>query len=345
MRDLYLDGALGPNTIVGAEDGSERVRFEELWLRERGAMPAGGAAGARSERPLRELQQLTRQLLLPLGEFTSGGWLRHRRAFLIAAVGLFPLIIIALLGGETNVARGYWAVAAYFSILWAAFFYHAYPAPAVNLGDAAFCFLGSAFCCTLLLYGIYTLSGAQLLVPWTHSPSVLRRIVGFIGGIGLPEEGCKAAILMLLFQRKDRLSPQTMLFYGLMAGLGFGIYEGVRYQFLGNLASAQTVGGYYLLNVLRLTSLPFLHAVWTGVAGYFFGLALLYPRRRWGLCGIAIGLPAVLHGMYDMLSGSGAEIVVAVVSVFVMNLYLAHTMELERLLRDVGSGPPSEPRA
>jgi len=33
------------------------------------------------------------------------------------------------------------------------------------------------------------------------------------------------------------IPPQAMLFYGLMAGLGFGIYEGVSYQTAATSAS------------------------------------------------------------------------------------------------------------
>ena len=158
--------------------------------------------------------------------------------------------------------------------------------------------------------------------------------MGFVGGVGVAEELCKAMVLVIMFRRKDQLSPHTMLFYGLMAGLGFGLFEGVRYQWQFNLNMTQSAQGYYLLNVLRLTSLPFLHAVWTGIAGYFLGFALRYPERRVGLWITAIGLPAVLHGTYNTFSRHGFGLFVAVFSVFALNLYMARSMELDRLLRD-----------
>jgi hypothetical protein len=33
------------------------------------------------------------------------------------------------------------------------------------------------------------------------------------------------------------------------------------------------------LNLIRLTTLPFLHAIWTGITGYFIGFARLCPDR------------------------------------------------------------------
>ena len=346
LKSHYLEGSIGPNTPLESEEGRERIPFQVLWHRLQG--------GAENPAPLPEaepilrppgfalragedLQSLTPHLLVPWAEFKSGNWLRHRRAFLIAAVGLMPLMIIAALGESGNFDQAYWAIALYFSVLWAAFFYHAYPAPSVNLKDAAFCFFGSALCCSLILWilyrTVYTYTPAKHLLPWLGSASLLKQWFAFVFAVGLPEELCKASILVLMFQRKDDLLPHTILFYGLLAGLGFGIYEGVRYQFGFNWDYNHSIKSYYLLNVLRLTSLPFLHSVWTGIAAYFLGFALRYPERQRGLWICAIGLPALLHGTYNTFSRSGIGVLTAVVSVLALNLYRAQSRELEKTLR------------
>ena len=59
----------------------------------------------------------------------------------------------------------------------------------------------------------------------------------------------------------------------------------------------------FFLNIARLTSLPFLHAIWCGIAGYFSAFAMLYPKYRRSLYFLAIAIPALLHGIYDTLSG------------------------------------------
>jgi RsiW-degrading membrane proteinase PrsW (M82 family) len=334
LVSLYRKGALGPYTPVESEDGSTRVRLGELLDRNRRFLDAFAAGPAPASLPKDDSRRLTGHLLVPWDELKSGRWLRQRRAFLIAGVGLMPLAILAYFGEEVDIGKAYWAIAVYFSLLWGGFFYHAFPAPEVNLRDAAFCLFGSALSCTVILYGVYKLTPTGFLLPWIHSPSLWRSWIGFVGGVGVAEELCKAIILIIMFRRKDCLSPHTMLFYGLMAGLGFGLFEGVRYQFQFNWGMSQTPQGYYLLNVLRLTSLPFLHAVWTGIAGHFLGFAFRYPERRVGLWIAAIGLPAVLHGTYNTFSRHGFGLFVAVFSVFALNLYMARSMELDRLLRD-----------
>jgi RsiW-degrading membrane proteinase PrsW (M82 family) len=111
--------------------------------------------------------------------------------------------------------------------------------------------------------------------------------------------------------------------YGLVCGLGFGIREGVLYQTGSNVVAAQgNLAIYYLENMLRLTSLPFLHAIWTGIAGYFIGYAYEYRQRQAGLLIVAIGLPAILHGCYDVFSDSLLGVGIAAFSVLVLGLYL-----------------------
>ena len=163
---------------------------------------------------------------------------------------------------------------------------------------------------------------------------IQRRHFGYIFGVGVPEEACKALILFYIARRGAAQAPQAMLFYGLMAGLGFGIYEGVDYQMERNLRFSHFASEYYLLNMLRLTTLPFLHAIWTGIAGYFIGFAHLYPQRKRGLLIVAIGLPALLHGFYDTFSTSVLGLFFALLSVFALYLYLAKTVELEKVLKE-----------
>lgn len=341
LVELYRRGAVGPHTPVESEDGEVVLTLGQLLDRDRKLLLAFTSGGRVATGPTAEgaatrgeSRHLIAHLLVPWAELRSGSWLRHRRAFLIAGVGLLPLLVMAYAGEETDIRKAYWAIACYFSLLWAGFFYHAFPAPQVNLRDAAFCLFGSALSCTVVLYGVYLITPTGVLLPWIHSPSQFRAWIGFVGGVGVAEELCKAIILIIMFQRKDRLSPHAMLFYGLMAGLGFGMFEGVRYQFLFNKSLSQSVEGYYLLNVLRLTSLPFLHAVWSGIAGHFVGFALQYPERRVGLWIAAIGVPAVLHGTYDTFSRHGFGLFVAVFSVLTLNLYMGRSMELDRLLRE-----------
>lgn len=94
-------------------------------------------------------------------------------------------------------------------------------------------------------------------------------IVGYVFGVGITEEFTKMLPLLYLEKRsREPILAQTLVYYGLMAGIAFGVFEGVEYQTTVNINADYTSA--FLLNIARLTSLPFMHAVWAGIAGYLW---------------------------------------------------------------------------
>ena len=168
---------------------------------------------------------------------------------------------------------------------------------------------------------------------FTSAPFPLS-ILGYILGIGLTEEFAKMIPLLVLERRaREPQLPQTMVFYGLMAGIAFGVFEGVQYQTSINIRADYTTA--FVLNIARLTSLPFLHAVWAGICGYFVGMAGLYPQYRKSLYVLALFIPATLHGLYDLFAGGFylISLVIAFLSVFLLMAYLRRSNALREKLR------------
>ena len=358
LRTLHLHGVVRPETPISLEQGGPEVLFKELWSQLEQEVASSGATRpgfvAPSALPMavqdsftrragEDLRMLSPHLLLPLEELRSFRWLENRKALSIAGIGLLPLVIYAGFGGGQQIGNAFWAMALYFSMLWALFFYYVFPAREVRFSAASFSFFATGLLSLVILLHLYRSWPLSELLTWTRpSQGFTTRWLGFVLGVGFPEELCKALVLLFLAARFGPFAPQAMLFYGLMAGLGFGIYEGVSYQMQHNFRFAD--GGYayrdrtsyaaeyYLLNMIRLTTLPFLHAIWTGMAGYFIGFAAQYPQRRRGLLIVALGLPALLHGSYNAFSGSALGLVTALLSVLALNLYLAKSVDFERLL-------------
>jgi RsiW-degrading membrane proteinase PrsW (M82 family) len=161
----------------------------------------------------------------------------------------------------------------------------------------------------------------SLLYSFTGSDLVILRLTGFIFGVGLLEEAAKAIpLLLIIYRAKEPYIPQSLVFYGLMSGIAFGVFEGVQYQMTVN-----TQLGYadaFFMNVARLTSLPFLHAVWAGIAGYFIAFANLYPKYRRALYFLAITVPATIHGLYDTLGWNIPGLLLTLFSVILLMGYL-----------------------
>ncbi len=344
LQRLHEGGTLPNDTVIQIDGDNSWFTFEELVRAEnsdttRSTSPLPGSEKRQSfrERTNDDWRVLKRHILVPWEEVRGMRWLDNRRLMGVAAIGLFPLLIIALFiqPGFTNAA--YWATAFYFSVMWGVFFYFVFPAPGVTIRNCLICFFGTGLFSVSLLKIVYFLLDSYFdWRIWMFDPNSLTRWAGWIFGVGIPEEICKMLVLFYLARNFSPFQPQTLLYYGLMAGLGFGIYEGVNYQANVNPFISRNIGDYYIYNVVRLTALPFIHAIWTAIAGYFIGYAYQFPERKRGLLIIAIALPAFLHGTYNAVSLTStlASLGVALISVFALNLYLAKSRDFEQVLRD-----------
>lgn len=345
LRELYAAGTLQHDTPVRAETEGEWTPLARFWANRFTEEPPGTPGSTTEPPPLvapaNGRAPLKRHILVPWEEVSKMKWLDSRRLLGVAAVGLFPLFVIATFNQIGEFKAAYWAVAFYFSSLWAIFFYFVFPAPHVTVRRSLFCFFGTGiFSISILQLVYYAIAEYTDLLRWAEIPNqvpaqfLLTRWGASIFGIGLPEELCKSLVLFSLWRRHGPTPPQTMLFYGLMAGLGFGIYEGVYFQTGRNLMISGSVGEYYLLNVLRLTALPFIHAIWSGICGYFIGFASQYPSRKKGLILVAISLPTFLHGTYNAAGNPLGSLGVALISVLALNLYLAKSRDFEKVLTE-----------
>jgi RsiW-degrading membrane proteinase PrsW (M82 family) len=172
-----------------------------------------------------------------------------------------------------------------------------------------------------------------------------------IYSVGLPEELAKAipvlavALIYRLFGRRP-LAPRDYLFLGAVSGLVFGASEVVHYFTVNGVAQfyltvqaalpsiqqliitghsapdslfAVLIGPvrYFILEfVWRFVTDPISHACWSGLTGYFIGLAAT-GRHRWYAVGwIGLAAAAILHGLNDWsrVNGHWLWIVITLVS-------------------------------
>jgi RsiW-degrading membrane proteinase PrsW (M82 family) len=324
VRKFLADGSLYPHDLARdvAEPLVQPVPLERLLAKAGVVLERASAreqwAGWRA---------LDLKTILPLREIFSPPYWQDRRFIYLSLLGLMPVLLLGRLEGP---AAGYWIIAAYVSVLWSLLFYSLFSTPQTEVRACLACFGVSAAGSVVLTRGIMQLPPWSAIYPFIESGSLLRQVIGWLG-VGINEELSKAAILFYLVRRPGSiLAPQTVVLYGLLCGLGFGIHEAVIYQTGSNRSAPLDV--FYFLNFIRLTSLPFLHAIWTGIAGYFIAFAALNRRRQIPLWVLAIAIPAVLHALYDVSAMTIPGIVVAVVSVGLLSVYLASAGRMQKAL-------------
>ena len=304
-----------------AESGVEGT-VEEL-LAVRGIRPRVRNRGTLME----QLRYIGHAFIFPKDDMERHHIMEDKRLLILAIVGLSLSIIMLLPIGGYLV---FYAVSLYFATIWGLFFAYFFRTRQISKSKAVSTFFLTQLGVFIIFSGLNELN---FFYAFTSAPFPLS-ILGYILGIGLTEEFAKMIPLLVLERRaREPQLPQTMVFYGLMAGIAFGVFEGVQYQTSINIRADYTTA--FVLNIARLTSLPFLHAVWAGICGYFVGMAGLYPQYRKSLYVLALAIPATLHGLYDLFAGSFylVSLVIAFLSVFLLMAYLRRSNALRERLR------------
>lgn len=159
----------------------------------------------------------------------------------------------------------------------------------------------------------------------TESTSIVGRLIGFVGGVGLLEETVKILpVWWIYIHRKEEDSLSTIVFLGCISGFAFGVAEAANYSIsyaLGLKYGRIGFSDYLVAQMTRMITLPLLHAVWSGIFAYFVSLASVNRRVGKGLLLSGLLIAAGLHGFYDALSDSLIGIAVAVVSMLVFVAY------------------------
>lgn len=279
-----------------------------------------------------QLRKIGTELIVPKKSFVNKQWLSDKNLLILAIIGLVPSMLMTIPLGDWGV---FYAIALYFSCIWGLFFYYLFKTPQVTIRTTVVVF----FITQQFVFVAWDLIGLPKLNFFYKLIEVgfPLNLFGYILGVGVTEELAKAIPLLIIYKKaKQPLLPQTLVYYGLMSGIAFGVFEGVQYQMGVNIQLDYT--GAFFMNIARLTSLPFLHAIWCGIAGYFIAFANLYPKYRISLYFLAISIPAILHGLYDTFCGSTLGLLIALpitfLGVILLMTYLKQGVNYQSKLRN-----------
>lgn len=288
----------------------------------------------RSERPLQNLLDDFRALpfdaLFPLGRWLGDQPWRMRCVQALLFFALFPLSLAHLWGVDADIHDAAWAIGTYFALLWGYVLWALVQPGQLKRRNLLLISLFTAVVGVFLVLTLQKLpfiSALYTATEWHFSPV---RLLGFVGGVGLLEEAVKLLpVFWLAVKLREISTPREAAFYAGVSGLAFGVAEAVAYSIqyteLNTIGMAYGVvgsGNYVVSEFLRLITLPFLHCVFSGIAGYYLGLSLLAPQRRTALLLLGIGVTAVLHGLYDFFAGGWLGLVVAGVTILTFVAYL-----------------------
>ncbi len=282
-----------------------------------------------------QIKTIGRELIIPSSLINKQHWVSDKRLLILAIVGLSPLLLIMPLSIINVDYLTFYAISLYFSVIWGLFFYYLFRTPQVTIKRTlAIFFITQAFVFLFFGLGINYLNFVYAL---KGSENFFIKLIFYIFAVGVTEEFSKAVpIYLTVAKAKEPLIPQTLVYYGLMSGIAFGVFEGVEYQLGVNIELDYSSA--FFMNIARLTSLPFLHAVWAGIGAYFISFAKLYPLYRKSLYFLSLAIPALLHGVYDVCSGYTFGFVISMITtilaVVLLMTYLKQGVNMQSKLKN-----------
>jgi RsiW-degrading membrane proteinase PrsW (M82 family) len=272
-----------------------------------------------------QIQSFGLNLLLPKDSISFKTLKGDSKLIIISLVGLAPAFLIKFTLASVIT---FYAIALYFSLIWALFFYTVFKTSQVSVKKTIYIFFSVQ---VLIFFSVFVLDINQFNPFYKliedESPFI-SRVIGFVFGVGVFEEFIKILpVYFFIKYSKEPLLPQTVVFYGLISGIGFGVFEGVVYQI--GVNSKLDYNTSFFMNIARLTSLPFLHAVWSGISSYFIAFSFLYPIKRYAMWLLAIMIPAILHGLYDVFTWSLIGLFIAYLGVALLIIYLKNAKDFQ----------------
>lgn len=305
-------------------DTDVQVRTVNYYLKQANLKPHRQNGGA----IFNQLRKIGSELIFPKTALFSKQFIYDRRFLILALVGLMPMVFMYVPFGGFLL---FYEISIYFSIIWGLFFYVCFKTFQVRLKTTlAIFFLTQAF-----VFTIWDIMGLPAFNPFYAllDTALPTRLLGYIFGVGFCEEVVKMLPLLIVLRRaKEPMIPQTVVYYGLISGIAFGVWEGVQYQMTVN-AELQYDASFFM-NIVRLTSLPFLHACWCGIAGYFLAFAHLYPKYRRGLYFLSIVIPMTIHGLYDTFSDwIFLPLIIVFFGLLLLTIYLKQGINYQSKLR------------
>lgn len=281
----------------------------------------------------REFKVLNYRELIPLGEFFSKNILNKKAVRWIMIFGLIPLIYAWYVReSDLGFTQVVWLIEIYFCMFWAIFFYSLIQ-PSKNIWKQGISYaLFTTVIGIPILLSLQTMPVIKNLYDETNSNNLADNLIGFIFGVGILEETCKALPLIIFGLRKKTIKNiNDGMFLGLLSGLGFAASEGVTYtvRATANAIYYGNATGQVLTFLHRIISGPLQHGTWAGISGWFIAVAAQKEGKKWPIVTVGILFMALLHGLYDSFADSFIGIVVAAFGYLVFMAYLIHNSKIE----------------
>lgn len=219
------------------------------------------------------------------------------------------------------------------SILWLAFFLREDRQPEPKGAILKVFFIGMLSTFPVIILGLAITSVMREI----GFPIYLISFIGIVFVAAIVEEIAKYLVIKHSILEDSAVDePPDLMIYAITAALGFAAMENIIFLFPGREALFGITPQFFIQDlitgsIIRFVSGTFLHALATGVIGYFLALSIMNPKYRKKLVWVGLIIAILLHGFYNFSiitsENNGLWFIVApilLLSLFIIVLFLFH---------------------
>jgi protease PrsW len=153
-----------------------------------------------------------------------------------------------------------------------------------------------------ILAGLLSIIFECLFFDLTSNTNLSRNIGIFINifiGVALVEEYFKYLVVRKgAINDPDFDEPVDAMLYMIIAGLGFAALENTL-VFLGFTSHSASIPIIIPLAIFRFVGATFLHALASGLIGFFLAMSFLKQKHKYKLIVVGLSISTFLHGLYN----------------------------------------------
>ena len=251
--------------------------------------------------------------------------------YILLAIVLIPILAL-FTSGIPMLSYSIYGV--YFASIWALILYKIIATKQTDLRIVLIISIATVIVSGILITLFHQSSIWSLFKNLIDSNNLIFKFFAMLIGVAIIEEALKQVfVYVILIRDKKVILPRTAILYGMIAGLAFGIFEGIQYQMTLNKTFTMDVN--YFTNIIRLTSLPFFHAMWAGIGAYFISLSFIELKYKYSFRLMGLFIPALLHALYNTFGLNVFGIAIVILSTILLTVYLTKSDMVGKQLNNI----------
>lgn len=165
----------------------------------------------------------------------------------------------------------------------------------------------------------------QEVAKFDLSPFLISLLNVFIG-VALVEEILKYSVVKIsVLNNPEFDEPLDVMLYMVIAALGFAALENILI-FLSSEAYVLELGETLILASFRFISATFLHALASGILGFFLAMSFCETKRRNIFLVAGFSISIILHGLYNfsiMREGGFSRLVTPIIIIAALAIFVS----------------------